>query len=71
MTWDLGYGVEKIEIATQGMLRAGQRDGAKIGFYASTITTTSFLKDHDYDEEPVRQLVKAYLCAHVPVPADW
>jgi hypothetical protein len=72
MTWDLGYGVEEIEISTEGTLAPGQPNGGRVGFQASTVTETIFLKDDDSDDEdPVDQFVKAYPCSHVPVPTDW
>jgi hypothetical protein len=62
LTWDLGYGVEEVEIASEGDLTSGQWDGSDTGFYASVMTETNFISSDDYQSRSTFDLVKAYPC---------
>jgi hypothetical protein len=71
LTCDLGYGDEKIQIETVGILVSGQWDGGDNGFYASIITQTNFTASKNYQRPREHDLVREYPCHHVPLPAGW
>jgi hypothetical protein len=71
LTRDLGYGAETIEMVTEGVLWPGHGESNLVGFHASLLTETNFLKNNDEQDGGAYEWVKEYPCLHVPVPDDW
>jgi hypothetical protein len=71
---DLGYGAERIEMSTLGVLLPGLwhgDHGDEVGFHASIFSDTRFLVSKHRHPDDAWDIVKLYPCSHVPVPPDW
>jgi hypothetical protein len=67
----LGYGTERVEILTTGLLSPGVDLNAGVGFSAAIGTETNFVDTGDLQDWLYYDTVQSYPCSHVPVPSGW